>query len=83
MSKLRQSRTRTLIQLGGLLEKAGLTDALQIEMGQDLQKDTDVFSKIALLMGLLEETLKRLKHATPDEVTHWIQQGRSILKEDA
>lgn len=70
MSSLRQSRTRTLIQLGGLLEKSGLIDALQIEMGQDLQKDSEVFSKIALLMGLLEETLDQLKHATPDEATH-------------
>lgn len=49
----RRARTRTLIQLGGLIEKAGLLDLLNVETGQDLQKDFDTVDAAATLMGSL------------------------------
>ncbi len=51
----RRARTRTLIALGGLVEKSGLTDLVGIELGQDLQKDEKCFENIALLFGALLE----------------------------
>ena len=49
----RKARTRTLIQLGGLIEKAGLLDLVELETGQDLQKDPETFDAAATLMGAL------------------------------
>ena len=37
--KQRKARTRTLIQLGGLVHKYGLTKKFGIELGEDLQVD--------------------------------------------
>ena len=37
-SAIRKSRTRTLIQIGGLAEKAGLLEVFGIILGEDLQK---------------------------------------------
>lgn len=37
--KQRRARTRTLIQLGGLIHKCGLTEKFGIELGEDLQAD--------------------------------------------
>ena len=51
--KMRKARTRTLIQLGGLIEKAGLLDFVELETGQDLQKDPATFEGAATLMGAL------------------------------
>jgi hypothetical protein len=36
---LRKKRTRTLIQLGGLVQKSGLLEPLQLKIGDDLQGD--------------------------------------------
>lgn len=49
----RRARTRTLIQVGGLVDKAGILDLLGIEAGQDLQKDFDTLDQAATLMGSL------------------------------
>lgn len=49
----RRARTRTLIQLGGLIEKAGLLDLLNLQTGQDLQKDFETVDATATLMGAL------------------------------
>jgi len=49
----RKARTRTLIQLGGLVEKAGLLEFVELETGQDLQKDPETFEAAATLMGAL------------------------------
>ncbi len=47
----RRARTRTLIQLGGLVEKAGLTDLFNLELGQDLQTEDENFDDVAALLG--------------------------------
>jgi hypothetical protein len=51
--RMRKARTRTLIQLGGLMEKAGLLECVELEAGQDLQKDPETFEGVATLMGSL------------------------------
>ena len=51
----RKLRTRTLIQLGGLVEKAGLLQTLGIAIGTDLQKDEGVKDAVTILLGSLAE----------------------------
>lgn len=48
----RKSRTRTLIMMGGLLQKSGLMDAFNITLGDDLQ-DYENRSKALQLLGFL------------------------------
>jgi hypothetical protein len=49
----RAARTRTLIQLGGLLVKSGLVEKLGIELGTDLQQNSIHKKKAYALLGLL------------------------------
>ena len=56
----RKSRTRTLIQLGGLLDKAGITDKFSIMLGEDLQSDIPQMDKTAVLFGFLIEATATL-----------------------
>ncbi len=52
-SDFRKARTRTLIQLGGLVEKSGLLPYLNISMGDDLQVDEHIKDEVETLLGLL------------------------------
>ena len=58
----RRSETRTKIQLGGLLLKAGLVDQFEIELGSDLQQDVDAREKATLLLGALIDLSKQLEN---------------------
>ena len=50
----RRARTRSLIQLGGLIEKAGLLETFQLTLGDDFQRDPETRELIAALFkGLL------------------------------
>ena len=49
--QMRKSRTRTLIQLGGLLELTALPTICEINLGDDLQDE--MRTKAALLLGIL------------------------------
>jgi len=60
-SSLRKARTRTLIQLGGLIEKAGLLDDFNLELGSDLQKDLTCKDQVHALFGSLLELKSLLK----------------------
>ena len=53
MTTSRKLRTRTLIQLGGLLKKSGILDYLEIQPGDDLQQDVSLHPKVAELYGAL------------------------------
>ena len=71
---IRKQRTRTLIQLGGLIEKAGLMETFNISPGDDLQKDIHLKSAMfSLFGGLLEmqESIKKGDIALP----LWTQKG--------
>mgnify|MGYP003523620066 CR=1 FL=1 len=57
---IRKARTRTLIQLGGLIEKAGLLEKFSITVGSDLQKEEEIKDNVAALMGSLLEISKQV-----------------------
>lgn len=52
---LEKARTRTLIQLGGLVEKFGLLEPLNITLCDDLQKDYKHLESTAILTGTLSD----------------------------
>lgn len=56
--QLRKSRTRTQIQLGGLLELTELPSICGINLGDDLQDE--MRTKAALLLGILIKYTNRL-----------------------
>ena len=49
------ARNIPLIQIGGLVEKAGLLDEFGIELGADLQKNKAMKKPAAILLGGLLE----------------------------
>ena len=77
---LRKARTRTMIQLGGLLEKSGLLDDLNLAPGDDLQKDPDCFDSAAILMGALHE-LRAILYTEEAEAQKilWRERGKEML----
>jgi len=70
----RKARTRTLIQVGGLVQKSGLMVAFGIEPGDDLQ-DYEHIHKARQLLGLLDEM-----NANGDRY-YWEMKGQSLLAE--
>jgi hypothetical protein len=62
---MRKARTRTLIQLGGLVSLSGLLQACDIQEGDNLQADTEAMDKAALLLGILIKAYTEL----PDEIS--------------
>lgn len=64
MRNQRNARTRTLIQLGGLVDKAGLTQCFDIELGSDLQLDSSEKDKAAMLLGFLQKALSEIGEKT-------------------
>ncbi len=57
----RRARTRSLIQIGGLVEKAGLLDDFGLMLGADFQKDEEMKHPVSALMGALLELKAILK----------------------
>lgn len=74
----RRARTRSLIQLGGLIEKAGLLDEFGIELGADLQKDEDMKKPVSALLGALLEVKDMLKQE-PAAIDLWALKGHKQL----
>lgn len=74
----RQSRTRTLIQLGGLLSLSGLPRLFDIQEGDDLQGDLLTRDKAAALLGLLAHTMETWN--TQTDLSQWQQKGQRFLK---
>ena len=58
MKMERKARTRTLIQLGGLLVKSGLVEALGIPLGVDLENNPEGKEKAYQLLSFLEGCTK-------------------------
>jgi hypothetical protein len=75
----RRARTRTLIQLGGLLEKSGLTHHMNIQIGADLQKDPQQHTAVLKLIGALS-MLKDILNQEDIPQTLLLQKGKQILK---
>ncbi|WP_075261624.1 conjugal transfer protein TraD [Candidatus Odyssella acanthamoebae] len=76
----RKARTRTLIQLGGLIEKAGLLDAIGLIPGSDLQKDP---LKQPLALSLLGALLEIKQDLQTDQVSleMWKLKAQEFLNE--
>lgn len=76
---LRRARTRSLIQIGALCEKAGLLETFHITLGLDLQKDATMKEPVgALFKGFLE-----LNDMAKSDNTYdlWARQGLTALAE--
>lgn len=56
----RMQRTRTLIQLGGMLTATKIPERFNIENGDELQTDNANQDKAAMLMGLLLTVVDQL-----------------------
>jgi len=61
-SSLRKARTRTLIQLGGLIEKSGILPYLNITIGDDLQLQEDLKESVDILLGSLVDVKQSIEH---------------------
>lgn len=80
----RKARTRTLIQLGGLIEKSGLLELLGINTGDDLQRDPDCFESAAILMGALGEIHFQLSSDTAHaQKILWAERGKVALSQES
>jgi hypothetical protein len=75
---LRKSRTRTLIQLGGLITKAGLLEPLELDLGDDLQKDEQNFDAVATLMGAFCDLSQPLQNDDAQKLL-WKERGKKAL----
>ena len=70
----RKARTRSMIQLAGLMEKAGLLETFGLILGRDFQKDPEMKESItALYKGLL--VLNELAQSEEVHLPLWAQQG--------
>ncbi len=70
----RRARTRTLIQLGGLLNMIGLTDLCGIVEGEDLQLNMPAQNKAALLLGMLVTLIEQLPPTLSNEQENTFKQ---------
>jgi len=80
-SSLRRARTRTLIQLGGLIEKAGLLDEFTLELGSDLQRDPECKERVHALYGALLELKSLLKDSEDYSHSYLALKGKSAFSE--
>lgn len=74
----RKAHTRTKIQLGGLVVKAGLLDPLKLHLGEDLQKDEQNFDAVATLMGAFLDLADPLQNDTAQKIL-WQERGKKAL----
>lgn len=75
---IRRAQTRTKIQLGGLVQKAGLLEPLGLHPGDDLQKDEQNFDAVATLMGAFLELSNSLCHNDAQKLL-WRERGKKAL----
>lgn len=80
-SSLRKKRTRTLIQLGGLIEISGILPKLNIALGDDLQRDEEAFEASATLMGALNEIVESFDpQSFEQQKLLWNRRGKKLLQ---
>ena len=72
----RKLRTRNLIQLGSLIEKCGVLNTLDIQIGAD--QDVHHSNGLSILLGALNDMNETLK---TDKIKRelWRQYGESLL----
>ncbi|MBY0293109.1 MAG: conjugal transfer protein TraD [Alphaproteobacteria bacterium] len=75
----RRTRTRFLIQLGGLVEKSGLLETFGITLGENLQKSPDMKEPVAALFkGFL--VLNEMANSEDVNLQIWASQGLDNFK---
>ena len=79
----RRARTRSLIQLGGLVNVSGISDFFDITLGDDLQGELVGNHKAARLLGALLELNKLLnnKSGVDRKIKQWQYVGFKVLVE--
>ncbi len=77
----RRARTRTLIQLGGLIEKSGLMNLVELQTGEDIQLNHESFEKAAILFEMLSETVLKFENETKEELQTLKQKGLRKMKQ--
>jgi len=77
---VRRARTRTLIQLGGLVDKAGLTTFFNLTLGQDLQQEITLSTDVATLMGALLHLKYTLEEDETLSLTLFEVRGKKALQ---
>lgn len=75
---LRRALTRTKIQLGGLVQKAGLLEPLGLHPGDDLQKNEQIFDAVATLMGAFLDLANPLQNDATQKML-WQERGKKAL----
>lgn len=65
--QMRMGRTRTLIQIGGLLSLVNIPKWFDIELGDDLQTDIHKRDQSMMLLGLLETVAEQMPAHFSDE----------------
>lgn len=74
----RRARTRSLVQLGGLIAKAGLLETFQLNLGEDFQRDPETRDQIAALFkGFL--VLNEIAQSEDVSLRLWTLQGLEVL----
>ena len=76
----RRARTRTLIQLGGLLKVAGLLALFGIEEGEDLQLSPEGQEKANALLGWLQTGLEECSDFDAEQIAQWKRDGKRALR---
>jgi hypothetical protein len=74
----RRARTRTLIQIGGLVTLTPLPTICSLDLGDDLQLEHQ--AKAALLLGVLAELSENLPPLSEDDLTRLREKGLNMLK---
>lgn len=76
----RRARTRGLINVGGLVNKAGLVELFSIELGIDPQIDAEAFEGISALYGALLEFKASIDlDSFSQQKMLWSQKGKVYL----
>lgn len=75
----RKARTRTLIQIGGLADKAGLLELFDIQTGEDLEQDIPSLNKAAVLLGFLIDVID-ISNIDDKNKHKWFRLGLSVMK---
>lgn len=74
----RRARTRSLVQLGGLIAKSGLLETFQLTLGDDFQRDPETRNQIAALFkGFL--VLNNIAQSEDVSLHLWTAQGLEAL----
>ena len=76
----RKARTRTLIQVGGLLKVAGLFELFGIQEGEDLQLNPEGQEKANALLGWLQAVLEGDAGFDSEAIARWKAQGKTALR---